>query len=249
MFFRVLLFIIYEKNEIVFFNLYYFIYIIMKRINNYNQYIFEQITNVPEMEELFNVVDILESIVTDSDALLKSIEAKEVDIYTELNINKDKLKNNLSIQELYDNELFNHSLEKNNYKKNELESTDESETFIDDTVQIKFFSIYKSNQTELDQPKFIVYQSKNPGDNNWSAVVAYSVNGDMQNFYNKLTNKTIEIKKNDKTYVYITSNSGNDWQLQKHQDNQDNKIFKDMMSNNDIKVILVDDDISITIIA
>jgi hypothetical protein len=218
----------------------------MKKINNYNQYIFEQAT---EMEEIFNDADILESIVTDSDALLKSIEAEEIDLYTTLKINKDEIKNNITIQELYDNQIFNKQLEKMGYKKNELESTDESETFIDETVQIKFFSIYKLNQTELDQPKFIVYQSKNTKDANWNQIKAYSVNGDMQKFYTKLTNKTVEIKKGDKTYVYVTSNSGNDWQLQKHQDNQDNSIFKDMMSNDDIKAILVDDDISITIIA
>jgi hypothetical protein len=218
----------------------------MKKINNYNQYIFEQAT---EMEEIFNDADILESIVTDSDALLKSIEAEEIDLYTTLKINKDEIKNNITIQELYDNQIFNKQLEKMGYKKNELESTDESETFIDETVQIKFFSIYKLNQTELDQPKFIVYQSKNTKDANWNQIKAYSVNGDMQKFYTKLTNKTVEIKKGDKTYVYVTSNSGNDWQLQKHQDNQDNSTFKDMMSNDDIKAILVDDDISITIIA
>ena len=218
----------------------------MKRINNYNQYVFEQAT---EMEEIFNDADILESIVTDSDALLKSIEAEEIDLFTTLKVNKDEIKNNITIQELYDNKIFNLRLEKMGYKKNELESTDETETFIDETVQIKFFSIYKSNQTELEQPKFIVYQSKNVKDTKWNPIKAYSVNGDMQKFYTKLTNKTVEIKKGTRTYVYLTSNSGNDWQLQKHQDNQDNETFKDMMSNDDIKAVLVDDDVSITIIA
>ena len=212
----------------------------MKNINNYNQYIFE---SAQEMVEIFNDADILESIVTDSESLLKSIEAEEVDIYTTFHINPDLLKSNFTINELYDNVEFNKALEKNNFKKNELESTDETETFIEDTIHVKFFSIYKKSQSELDQPKYIIYQSKTSSSSNWDNVKAYKVNGDMTKFYNKLTNKSIEIKKGDKTYIYNTSNSGNDWQLNGEGDGK----FKEFMSNDDIKAILVDDDVSITI--
>jgi len=218
----------------------------MRKIFNYNLFLFE---NYIEMEEIFNDADILESIVTDSDALLKTIEAEEVDLYITFNINPDNIKRNINIQELYDNKLFNKQLSNNEYKKNEIESTDESETFIEETLLIKFFSIYKKSQSEIEQPKFIIYQSKKKKSSNWDDLKIYKVNGNMQKFYNKLTNKSIEINKKDKTYIYSTSNSGNDWQLQKNSKNQDNKTFKDYMSNNDIKAILIDDDVSITIIA
>lgn len=218
----------------------------MKNINNYNQYLFEQAT---EMEEIFNDADILESIVTDSDALLKSIEAEEIDLFTTFELSRDEIKSNVNIQELYDNTLFNRQLEKLNYKKNDIESTEESETFIKETIQVMFFSIYKNNQSELEQPKYIIYQSKIIKDKKWNNLKAYSVNADMQKFYSKLTNKSIEINSDNKTYVYNTSNSGVDWQMQKNHNNQDNKIFKDMMTNNEIKAILVDNNISITIIA
>jgi len=217
----------------------------MKNINNYNTFLFETAT---EMKEVFNDADILESIVTDSDALLKSIEAQEVDIFTTFGLNPDKLKSNFNIQELYDNDIFNSQLSKKGYKKNELESTEETETFIEETVQIKFFSIYSKTQSELEQPKYIIYQSKSKKSNKWDNVKSYSVNGDMQKFYNKLTNKTIEIKKDDKTYIYQTSNSGNDWGLMKNKEKTTDR-FKEFMSNDDIKGILVDNDVSITIIA
>jgi len=217
----------------------------MKNLNNWNQHIFE---SSMEMIELFHEADILESIITDSDALLKSIEAEEIDLYTTFNISRDDT-NFKNIQDLFDNEIFNKKIDKLGFKKNAIESTEETETFIEKTLHIKFFSIYKKNQSELEQPKYILYQSRNKGEHNWDNIKTYLVNGDMHKFYSKLTDKTIEIKKGDKTYIYTTTNSGNDWQLQKNKNNQDTKKFKDMMNNDDIKAVLLDDDISITIIA
>jgi len=216
----------------------------MKTIKNYNTFIFE---NSIEMVEVFNDADILESIVTDSDALLKSINAEEVNLYQIFSLNADNLSPNITIEELYDNDSFNDSLTKSKYKKNELESTEETETFIDDTIVVKFFSIYKKNASELEQPEFIIYQSKKRKESNWNPVKVYKVNEDMKHFYDKLTNKSVEIKKGDKTYIYATSNSGNDWILGVGTKETNN--FKNYMTNNDIKAILLDDDVSITIIA
>lgn len=218
----------------------------MKKIKNYNLFIFE---NAIEMQEIFNDADILESIVTDSDALLKSINAEEVNLSQTFNFNIDEIKSNFNIDELYNNDLFNTKIQKLKLKKNELETTEETETFIDDTIQIKFFSIYNKNKSELDQPDYIIYQSKKKKEKVWNDVKCYKVNADMKNFYNKLTSKSIEINKNGKTYIYATSNSGNDWRLFKNHDNQQTKEFKDFMTNNDIKAILIDDDVSITIIS
>jgi hypothetical protein len=78
-------------------------------------------------------------------------------------------------------------------------------------------------------------------------VKCYKVNEDMRKFYDKLTNKTVEIRKGDKTYIYNTSDSGNDWQLAPTT-KEENK-FKKIMSNDDIKAVLLDGDVSITIIS
>lgn len=218
----------------------------MRTIKNYNTFIFE---NATEMVEIFNDADILESIITDSESLLKSIKAEEVDIYQTFTINPDDFEPHYTINDLYDNDIFNKQLEKNKLKKNELETTEETETFIDDTIVVKFFSIYEKDASELEKPEYIIYQSKKRVEKNWEDVKCYKVNDDMKHFYNKLTNKSVEIKKNGKTYIYVTSNSGNDWQLQKHKDDQETDNFKDYMSNDDIKAILMDDDVSITILA
>jgi len=198
------------------------------------------------MVEIFNDADILESIVTDSDALLNSIKAKEVDLFQAFEFSPDDIESNFSIEELYDNKPFNDSINNKEYKKIELESTEETETFIEDTIVVKFFSVYEKNASELEQPEYIIYQSKKKSDSEWEPVKCYKVNDDMKHFYDKLTNKSVEIKKGDKTYLYSTSNSGNDWQLQAQEEEGN---FKEFMSNDDIKAILLDDDVSITILA
>jgi hypothetical protein len=221
-------------------------------MKKYSSFLFENLLKDIENIELTNIsleLDILESIVTDSDELLNTIKAKEVDLFQTFELNPDQLKSNFTLQELYDNQNFNKSIGKKGYKKNELESTEETETFMDDTIVVKFFSIYKKDASELDQPEFILYQSKKRKSKEWGQVKCYKVNDNMKNFYDKLTNKSVEIKKGDKTYVYVTSNSGNDWQLQKSVKNQDTDKFKEYMSNNDIKAVLMDDDVSITILA
>jgi len=215
----------------------------MKRIKNYNTFIFE---NATEMVEIFNDADILESIVTDSDALLNSIKAKEIDLFQAFEFSPDDIDSNFSIEELYDNKPFNDSINNKEYKKIELESTEETETFIEDTIVVKFFSIYEKDASELEKPEYIIYQSKKKSDSEWEPVKCYKVNDDMKHFYDKLTNKSVEIKKGDKTYLYSTSNSGNDWQLQAQEEDGN---FKEFMSNDDIKAILLDDDVSITILA
>jgi len=215
----------------------------MKTLKNYNTFIFE---SAIEMVEVFNDADILESIVTDSDSLLKSIKAEEVDLFQSFKFNPDDISSNVSIEELYDNKPFNDSINRKDFKKNELESTEETETFIDDTIVVKFFSVYEKDASELEQPKYIIYQNKKKTSNDWEPVKCYKVNDNMKHFYDKLTNKSVEIKKSGKTYLYNTSNSGNDWVLQAQSEEGD---FKEYMSNDDIKAVLLDDDVSITILA
>jgi len=214
----------------------------MKNIKKYNTFVFE---TAIEMVEVFNDADILESIVTDSESLLKSINAEEVNLSKTFHLNLDDIPSHFSIEDLYDNDDFNKQLEKLDFKKNELETTEETETFIEDTLIIKFFSIYDKDISELGQPNFIVYQNKSKK-KDWEDVKCYKVNSNMNDFYNKLTNKSVEIKKGGKTYIYQTNNSGNNWQLQSQEEHGD---FKKDMNNDDIKAILIDDDVSITILA
>lgn len=218
----------------------------MKHINNFNLFLYE---STIEMIEIFNDADILESIVTDTNDLLKSINAEEIDIFYTFNIDPNDYDRNINIENLFDDENFNKKLSRKKLKKNAIEYSEESETFIDKTMFIKFFTINKDSDSELEKPEYIIFQSKEKNSNNWNELKCYKVNEDMKKFYDKLTNKTIEIKKNDKTYIYQTSNSGNDWILQKHEDEQETDDFKEYMTNDSIKAILKDKDVSVTILA
>ena len=216
----------------------------MKHINNFKQFLFE---NVAEMTEVFGDADILESIVTDSDALLKSIRAEEVDWYTIFGLDKSNYGNDLQIEQINDDKNFNQALQKKKLQKNEIESTEEYQTFIEKTIDIKFFSVYGINDSELEKPDYIFFQLKRKIEKAWQPVKCYKVKENMRHFYDKLTSKTVEIKKDGKTYVYSTSNSGNDWNLKNIESKND--IFKDSMGNDDIKAILIDKNVSITIIS
>lgn len=213
-------------------------------MKKYNTFIFE---NYIEMTKVFNDADILESIVTNSDELLNSIKAEEKNLFQELNINPDKLEslNKLTIDELFDNKYFNDTLSKK-YRKGLLETSVDLETFLDNTIIIKYFLIWDKNVSELERPKYIVFQSKKRKDENWENIKLYTVNDDLSKFDTKLTSKRIVLSKNDKEYTYFTTTSGNEWELEAQDENDK---FKKIMNNDDIKAILIDDDVSITILA
>lgn len=219
----------------------------MRYLNGYLNFVKENLTQPLEMVELIGDVNILESIVTDSDMLLDSIQAKEEDISKVFELNMDGFDTNYTIEDLYTSSEFNRKLKRKNMKKSQIEETDDSETFIENTVNIKFFLIHMQDVSALDKPEYIVFQSKRKIDSKWGEVKLYSVHDDIRKFYDKLTNKTVEIKKDDKVYIYFTSNSGNDWQLQ-NVDMVDD-VFLDMLDRDQIKKLLMINGVKITIIA
>lgn len=215
----------------------------MKIMKKYKEFISENVFT-EDIVDTFIDVDILESIVTDTEELLNSIKAEEFDFYSTFNL--DRSTSFEFIENLYNNEHFEKVLDENDLKKENIESTIESETFIDKTIDIKFFLIHKKDDNQLSQPIAIIFQSKPRKSNNWNEIKAYKVKEDMRKFYDKLSSKTIEIKKGNKNYIYNTSNSGNDWILQ-NIDLEDD-TFKQSITKDDIKAILSDKDVNITIV-
>jgi hypothetical protein len=213
-------------------------------LNTYIDFVKE---SVEEFVELAADVNILESIVTDSETLLKSIQAKEENLFTTFELNPDEFSRNFKIEKLYNSPKFNKKLTEKKLKKSTLEETEDMETFLENILDVKFFLIHEIDKSSLDKPEYIVFQSKLRKDNKWDDIKLYSVHDDIKNFYDRLTNKTIELKKDNKTYIYFTSNSGNNWQLQNIEVADD--IFKDLLDNDEIKIILRDKDITITIIS
>lgn len=210
-------------------------------IKKYKQFLTENL----EMTEIVNDANVLESIVTDSDNLLKSINAEQVRMGDIFNFNSEKF-NDLDI--LSKDNDFLKSINKKGFKKNNIESSKDCETFLEDTMDIKFFLIFKKDESELEpKPEYIVFQSKAKGATKWEPIKMYKVNENIRNFYDKLSSKTIEIKRGNKNYIFRTSNAGNDWSLQNIQ-NKDN-VFKDIMSNDEIRATLKDGQTSITVIA
>lgn len=211
------------------------------KIKGYKQFLTENL----EMVEIIGDANVLESIVTDSETLLKSINAEHVLMGDVFDFNSENFND---IDVLSKDADFLKKLDKKGFKKNNIEYSKDSETFLDKTMDIKFFLIFNKEDSELEpKPEYIVFQSRAKGSTKWEPIKMYKVNENIRNFYDKLSSKTIEIKRGDKNYIFKTSNAGNDWTLQNIQ-NKDN-VFKDIMSNDEIKATLKDGSTSITVIA
>ena len=180
-------------------------------MKNYSQFLFEKIIN--------------------DETLLDSIGAKKKESSNIFGVNTNDFK---YIEDLYDDKTFNEKLKE--FKKGELESTKEYETFLKNSLNVRYFLIFKDKQSELEKPKYVFLQLRE--NDKWKPIELYSVNSDMKNFYDLLTNKKIEIKHNGKNYIYNTTNGGNDWTLQNLQ-NQDNS-FKKIMRSEEINKVLKD---------
>jgi len=176
---------------------------------------------------------IKESITTDVDGLLSSINDKKVDFFS-IHLSNDKYINK-NIEFLYNDANFNQQLFKDNLKKGEIESTLEIENFLRKDIDMKFFFLYNRNESILDNPDFLILQYYK--DNKWYPIEIYSIKGAVKKFYEKLTAKTIELNFNNNIYKYETSNSGNNWILQS--DNKNDK-FKENLETEDIKNLIKD---------
>jgi len=185
----------------------------MKYLKQYEQYIKETIT-------------------TDVDGLLDSINDKKVDFYS-IGLSSDNYVNK-TIDTLYDDADFNKQLFKENLKKGELESTLDIENFLRKDIDMKFFFLYNRNETILDNPDFLILQYYK--DNKWHPIEIYSIKGAVENFYEKLTAKIIKLVDDNTTYIYQTSNSGNNWLLKYK--NKKNDKFKENLETDDIKELI-----------
>lgn len=175
---------------------------------------------------------IKESITTDVDGLLDTIKEQKVDFYAIHLSNDDYI--NKTIETIYDDADFNKQLFKENLKKGELNSTLDIENFLRKDIDMKFFFLYNRNETILDNPDYLILQYYK--ENKWYPIEIYKIKGKIENFYEKLTAKTIKLTFDDTTYIYITSNSGNNWQLKNKEKRTDK--FKEILETDDIKNLI-----------
>lgn len=175
---------------------------------------------------------LFEKVIINPNEILDSIKAKPVQSGDIFDINTNNYKD---IETLYNDDRFNEKLKDKGFKKEKLELSEEYETFLVNSMIIKYFPIFKENQSELEKPRYIFLQIKKMGE--WGEIGLYKVGDQMKNLYDLLTNKTIEVTDNGgKNYIYKTSNGGNDWTLQ-NVENQ-NDTYKKVMRSEEINQLL-----------
>jgi hypothetical protein len=199
----------------------------MKYLINYNLFINEN--NMPniniDIEDILNIFD------------------KNVDMFNTFELNPDEINIKTNISNIYNNKDFNNFLNKKKLKKGKLENTKDNQTLLNDDYILTFFFIYEEKTMELDEPLFVFLQYYNTINNKLSDIKVFENNNNINDFYRKLTDTNIELIYKDKTYIYTTSNSGNNWELKNTEmisgdfkSNLDIDEMNNLLKNNKIKI-------------
>lgn len=212
----------------------------MRLLKTYNQFL-ESIT----IDVGYFSIDLNESLGTFYQNILKSISAEEVDIFDTLKIDRNKLpfKDEIDLEGLSEVPEFIDSLSDIGLKKSTLQNSKDLQTFLNKPC--RFMMVYEINSNELENPTYIFFQSWNESLNKWDGTRLYKVNGDIKNFYDKLSSKVVEIEDSGKKYIYNTSN-GNEWELQ-NLDNEDD-VYQKYFRTADFEKLINDRKVVINII-
>ena len=187
--------------------------------------------------------DLLESLNIWHDALLTSINAEEVDIFSTFNLPTEMFSDKLDLEFLDDNVEFINSLSSIALKKSELKNSEDFQTFLNKPCRFMF--IYDINSNELENPVYLLFEVWNESLGRWDDVKLYKVNDDVRRFYDKLTSRTIEITDGDENYIYTTSN-GNEWVLQNT--DKENDIYKKTFRKEELQDLVKDRNVKINVI-
>jgi hypothetical protein len=208
----------------------------MKWIKSYKNYKESLLINIE-----LSGSDVMESLNMLEDLLLNSINAKEIDLFDTLSLDKETYNGKIDLDYFFNNSDFIDKLTSLSLKKSNLEDTTTYQTFL--TRPSKFMFIYKIEQNELENPIYILFQTKD-GDK-WDDAKLYKIEDDIKRFYDKLSSRTIEIVDGDENYIYTTSN-GNDWELQNS--DKANDIYKNNFRKDEIMKLLDDRHLKLNII-
>lgn len=188
--------------------------------------------------------DIFESMNIFQDALLSSIDAEYIDFKTLFGYSIDS---KMDLDVLVSDGKFIGKLKELGFIISNVESTKDYQTFAG--RDLKFATVRREGQIELTNPLYILIQNFSDTENAWAEFKVYEVKDNINKFYDMLSSKTIEIEdKNGDSYIYKTTNSGNEWELM-NPTNKDNNIFKDYLRRDDLKSLIKNTkDIKISII-
>ena len=198
---------------------------------------------IKQFEEFINEKSSIKDIKITIDELLDTIDDNELDLNNTFNLDGESITVKDNISKLYSDSQFNKKLDKKNLKKGKLQDTKDNETLLDDNYILRFFFVYDKDSVELEEPRYILIQYYNKIDNTISDIRLFENNDSTNKFYELLTDKTIEIQKGNKEYIYQTSNSGNNWELKnpnqvkgKFKDELDADQVDDLLKNKKIKL-------------
>jgi hypothetical protein len=199
----------------------------------------------------FQSIDLSESFNIDwHDILLKSISAEEIgDMFDELNMNKDDYKDQsrLDLDFLCGDgdrkqpySKFIDSLSSKSLRISEVQKSNDLETFINKPC--KFMFIYKQNLHDLQDPDYMMFQVWHDSDKTWTPVKLYKIAKDVKiqgkivnDFFTKLSSKTIKISDDGVDYIYSTSNA-NDWVLQNSEKETD--VYKKVLRKEELEDLI-----------
>lgn len=210
----------------------------MKYIKKYNNYLESLKIDL----SIINV-DMNESLGLYYDNLLKSIGAEELNIFDTFHLSQDDFTNKLNLDVLTGSTEFINSLSSIGLKKTNVQNTEDFETFMNKPC--RFMLIYNIEANELENPNFILFQSWNETLSKWDDTKLYKVNGQMKNFYDKLSSKVIEIDDDGEKYIYNTSNS-NEWELQNIE--KETEVYKKTFRKEEFEKLINDRKVTINII-
>lgn len=183
-------------------------------------------------------VDLRESISTTPEELLNVIDAKELDVCSELILNPEEIDLRIELEQFIKTQEFLYSIKKLELTIGDVEKTTDFQTFL--SVPMTYVCIYPSGSSNLQDPTMLLVQVWEASTKTWSKIRMFDVEDDFSKFYNELSSKTVEITKGGQTYIYKTDNSGNNWTLAVPKEGAESSInyqqMWDMMDSKDIKV-------------
>lgn len=189
----------------------------MKYLKKYKSYLESLVIDVSLV-----TIDINESLGMFYENVLKSIGAEEINIYDTFNLPEDDFSDKLNLDLLTTNPEFINSLSSIGLKISSLQNTDDLETFVNKPC--RFLFIYRIEANELENPNYLIFQSWNETLGKWDDMKTYKVDGDIKNFYDKLSSKVIEILDGEDVYIYQSANK-NEWNLQNKNGNDKFKKY------------------------
>lgn len=158
--------------------------------------------------------------------ILKSIEAVEINPVLKLKINVLDFKSLKNLQDLKNSNKIKNILKEINIKISKIYKIDKNSTFIDSS-----FKYCTLNSNEKDGiPLYLILEKDN-------ILKFYSIEGDFNDFYNKLSTKKIAINKNGNEYIYQTTNYGKNWYILNPSKNISDKLSDKELEKEKYKIL------------